>query len=200
MAIRVQPHWDVLAVVMLLCVLAGCLAAPAHQPRGDTLSGAGEGAYLGPQSTRAKGQQRVLMLAVRFKDVEPGFSLEQIRQRTVSRLNDYVKAQSYGQAWITPRFIGWVDLPDNLSAYRVSPDNFKVDEGRVRKLIQDAMTGVEKEVDFSKYDHLLIVPGASTLPGKGYGMMCYCANPGMLTGVRGNPEYVTLRARGGQTF
>jgi len=140
------------------------------------------------------------MLAVRFKDVEPKMSLDRIRERAVSRLNDYVKTQSYGQAWITPHFIGWVLLPDNLSAYRVSPDNFQVDRGRVRKLVEDAMSAVENQVDFSRYDHLLIIPGAFTLPGKGYGMMCYCANPGMLTGVRGNPAYVSLHSRGGQSF
>jgi hypothetical protein len=162
--------------------------------------GAGEGADLGPQSTRAEGEQRVLMLAVRFRDVKPKFSLDQIRQRAVSRLDNYVRAQSYGKTWITPHFIGWVPLPEKLSAYRISPNNFKVDRGRVRKLIEDAMTEVETQVDFSRYDHLLIIPGAFTLPGKGYGMICYCANPGMLTGVRGNPRYVTLHARGGQAF
>jgi len=67
-------------------------------------------------------------------------------------------------------------------------------------LIEDAISAVENQEDFSRYDHLLIIPGAFTLPGKGYGMMCYCANPGMLTGVRGNPAYVSLHSRGGQSF
>jgi hypothetical protein len=200
MGIRVRHCWHALTVALIFCVLAGCQAAPARGPRGNTPAVAGGGADLGPQSTRAGGEQRVLMLAVRFKDVEPRFSLEKIKQRAVTRLNDYVKAQSYDQAWIREDFIGWVQLPDKLSAYRVSADNFKVDRGRVRKLIEDAMTGVEKTVDFSNYDHLLIIPGVSTLPGKGYGMICYCANPGMLSGVRGGPGYVTLRARGGQAF
>ena len=48
--------------------------------------------------------------------------------------------------------------------------------------------------------NMLIIPGASTTPGKGYGMMCYCANPGMLTGVRGNPKFVTLKSKKGETF
>ena len=82
----------------------------------------------------------------------------------------------------------------------MSPDKFQVDLGRVRKLVEDAMTAVEARIDFSLYDHMLIIPGASTLPGKGYGMICYCANPGMLTGVRRNTAFVTLRAQGGETF
>jgi hypothetical protein len=40
------------------------------------------------------------------------------------------------------------------------------------------------------------------MPGKGYGMICYCANPGMLSGVtkRYVPRYETLRSRGGKEF
>ncbi len=62
------------------------------------------------------------------------------------------------------------------------------------------MTAIENEADFSKFQNMLIIPGAATLPGKGYGMMCYCANPGMLTGVRGNPSFVTLRSKAGREF
>jgi hypothetical protein len=143
----------------------------------------------------------VLVAAVRFPDVEPRFSLGELERRSCGELNAYVKDQSYGQAWVKPRFMGWVHLPDSISAYKVSPNNFKVDRRRVRKLIEDTMTAVEKRgVSFSQYDHMLIIPGAITKPGKGYGMMCYCANPGMLTGVRGNPRFVTLRAKGGQRF
>ena len=92
-------------------------------------------------------------------------------------------------------------FPNYISAYRVSPNNFRVDRRRVRKLIEDTMTAVEKRgVDFSDYDHMLIIPGVVTLPGRGYGMICYCGNPGMLTGVRRNPRFVTLRSRGGQSF
>jgi hypothetical protein len=155
---------------------------------------------LGPQSQRAKGEQRVLMVAVRFPDVEPRFSLNAIKKKVTVDLNDYVKDQSYGQTWINPQFMGWVSLPDPLSQYRISPNNFDVDRRRVRKLIEDTMSQVESKVDFKKLDHMLIIPGAFTTPGKGYGMMCYCGNPGMLTGVRGEPRFVTLRSRGGQQF
>jgi hypothetical protein len=62
------------------------------------------------------------------------------------------------------------------------------------------MTALEKEVDFSRYQHILIVPGVRTTPGKGYGMICYCANPGMLTGVKGNLGYATLKSKGGKAF
>ncbi len=155
---------------------------------------------IGPQSTRAQGEQRVLMVAVRFPDVEPRFSLDRLRDKAVTDLNNYVKAQSYGRAWVKAEFRGWISLPGSLAEYRISPNNFKVDRARVRKLVEDTMTSLEGEVEFSHYHHMLIIPGAATLPGKGYGMMCYCANPGMLTGVRGNPRFVTLHSKGGQEF
>ncbi|MDP1989420.1 MAG: hypothetical protein Q8K00_00230 [Syntrophales bacterium] len=155
---------------------------------------------LGVQSGRAKGEIKLLVAVARFPDVQPRVPLRQIERTVVQELNDYVKDQSYGKAWVKAEFMGYVSLPDSISAYRISPNNFDVDRGRVRKLIEDTMTAVESRVDFSQYHNMLIVPAAMTQPGKGYGMMCYCANPGMLTGVRGNPRFVTLHSRGGKTF
>jgi hypothetical protein len=155
---------------------------------------------LGPQSNQAKGEQHVLMVAVRFPDVEPTSSLEQNQIKVVEDLNRYVKEQSYGLTWVKADFRGWVMLPDPISKYEISPYNFKVDRSRIRKLIEDTMTTIEQEVDFSKYQHMLIIPGVFTRPGIGYGMICYCANPGMLSGVRINPRYVTLKSKSGRTF
>lgn len=155
---------------------------------------------LGPQSILAKGEQYVLMAAVRFPDVEPSVPLGKIRKKTVYYLNKYVMEQSYGQAWVKADFHGWVKLPDPISEYNVSPYNFKVDRSRVKKLIEDTMTALERETVFSRYKHLLIIPGVLTMPGKGYGMICYCANPGMLSGVRRDVHYVPLKSEGGQEF
>jgi hypothetical protein len=189
-----------LVLLVILIFVVGLQITPEKGQAGRPGQLSGEKADLGPQSTSAKGELRILMLAVRFPDVQPRFPLDHIKKRAVIRLNAYVKTQSYGQAWVNPHFMGWVALPDPLYSYKVSPNNFNVDRRKVRKLIQDSMTAVERRVDFSQYDHMLIIPGAFTLPGRGYGMMCYCANPGMLTGVRGNPRFVTLRSKGGKEF
>lgn len=158
--------------------------------------------FLGPQSTLAIGEKRVLVLVVRFPDAQPGKSLEEIRRRITGSLNAYVREQSYGQTSIKADFRGWVMLPDSLAQYKVSPYNFKVDKKRVAKLTEDAMSAVEQEVDFSNYDQILIIPAVHTTPGQGYGMICYCANPGMLSGVtkRYVPRYETLRSKGGKEF
>ena len=155
---------------------------------------------LGPQSDQAKGELRVLAVAVRFPDASPSFDLNNIRRRVVDDLDQYVREQSYGQAWLKADFRGWVDLPDSLSKYKVSPHNFKVDRTRVRKLIEDTLTGLGNDVDFSRYKHILIIPGVRTMPGEGYGMLCYCANPGMLTGVKGKLAFATVRSRNGKEF
>lgn len=148
---------------------------------------------LGPQSTQAKGEQHVLITAVKFPDMEATFPLERIRKKVVYELNEYVKEQSYGLTWVKADFRGWVKLPDRLSTYNVSPYNFRVDRTRVKKLIEDTMTALEMETDFSRYQHILVIPGVFTTPGKGYGMICYCANPGMLSGVRSDLRYVPLK-------
>jgi hypothetical protein len=167
---------------------------------GIQVKGPEESPVLGPQSKLAKGEQHVLMVAVKFPDVEPTFPLERIRKKVVAELNQYIKEQSYDLTWVKADFRGWVKLPAPISEYKISPYNFNVDRTRIRKLVEDTMTALEKEVDFSQYQHILIIPGAHTTPGKGYGMICYCANPGMLTGVKGNLGYATLRSKGGKEF
>ncbi len=163
---------------------------------------------LGLQSTQAIGEKRVLAVVVRFPDATPTIPIEMVRKRALA-LNTYVVEQSYGLASVKVDFRGYVTLPSSLNRYKVSQYNNQVDAGRVRKLVEDTMTLIEKEVDFSSYDHMLIIPAVSTTAGTGYGMVCYCANPGMLTeikkghGVRSKgreAQYETVRSKGGKQF
>ena len=139
-----------------------------------------EGGGLGPQSTQAIGEKSVLVVVVRFPDATPTTPIETVQKRVVAGLGSYVDEQSYGLASIKTDFRGYVTLPDSLADYKISPYNFRVDKSRIRKLIEDTMTAIEKEIDFSVYDNILIIPAVNTMQGKGYGMICYCANPGML--------------------
>ncbi len=175
------------------------LALLVFLPSVDAVTlGADEG--LGTQSDQAAGELRLLVVAVRFPDATPAFSLDHLRKRAVDDLDRYVREQSFGRAWLKADFRGWVDLPEALSKYKVSPYNFKVDRTRVRKLIEDTMTRVDRDLNFRRYQHLLIIPGVRTMPGEGYGMLCYCANPGMLTGVRRNVAFTTVRSGDGREF
>lgn len=183
----------------LLWLFGAVLAALMH---GLPPAFAQDDNFLAPQSTQALGEKKVLMIAVRFPDAPPSSSLEDIHKRVVLGLDRYVREQSYGRASVAADFRGWITLPDSLSLYNVSPFNYRVDRNRIRKLVQDTMTALEATVDFSAYDHLLIIPGVRTMPGQGYGMICYAANPGMLSGVSKGytPSYETLRSKGGQSF
>jgi hypothetical protein len=164
---------------------------------------------LGLQSTQAMGEKRVLIVVARFPDATPTVPIEMVKRRAVVGLNAYVVEQSYGLASTHADFRGYQTLPSSLSKYKVSQYNNQVDAGRVRKLVEDTMTTLENEVDFSSYDHMLIIPAVSTTAGHGYGMVCYCANPGMLTEIkkaygsrsRGREtQYETLRSKGGKQF
>ncbi|MBW1786625.1 MAG: hypothetical protein JRK53_08435 [Deltaproteobacteria bacterium] len=181
-----------LPAIFLLPAVSGCLG-PQVQSTEDY-------GPLGPQSDRARGEQRVLVVAAGFPDANPDFSLERIKRKAVKGLSRYVREQSYGLTWVNPDFRGAVMLPEPISEYKVSPYNFRVDRTRVRKLIEDVMTSLEGDVDFSGYDHLLIIPWVTTRPGKGYGMICYCANPGMLSGVRRDVAFVTVASKKGRKF
>jgi M6 family metalloprotease-like protein len=149
------------------------------------------------------------MVVVRFPDITPTTPIEMVKRKVVSAFNMYVVEQSYGLASVNADFRGYVTLPSPLSQYKVSQFNNQVDAGRVRKLIEDTMTILEKEVDFSSYDHILIIPAVRTTAGTGYGMVCYCANPGMLTAIQKSDrfrsigrvgQYETLRSKGGKQF
>ena len=167
---------------------------------------------LGLQSKSAIGQKRLLAVAVKFPGQIPSIPLEKLKYKVEKVFTSYVAEQSYGLAAIIPDFRGYVALPDPLEDYRVSPHNAQVDSGRVRKLIEDTVTALEKDVRFSDYDFMLIIPAVKTGFGDGYGMVCYCANPGMLTPIakkRKNDPFrafgregkvETVRSKNGQEF
>jgi M6 family metalloprotease-like protein len=180
------------ACLLLMLLVIGCQRASFKRQE--------ETSVAGPQSIQARGEQRVLMVAVRFPGTEPSLSLGQIEKKVTEDLNAYVKEQSYGLAWLKADFKGWINLPDSIDRYKISPHNYQVDRTRVRKLIEDTMTALGKEMDFSRYQHILVIPGVLTRPGSGYGMICYCANPGMLTGVKGNIGYAVLKSKWGPSF
>ena len=145
---------DFLIPCFFLLTIQGCTGPQVMGPQAEnffspSIHGSGERNILGDQSLRAKGEIRVLVAVAQFPDVHPRVPLSQIERTVVQELNEYVKNQSYNLAWIKAQFIGYVSLPDSISAYRISPNNFEVDRNRVRRLIEDTMTAVESRVDFS---------------------------------------------------
>jgi M6 family metalloprotease-like protein len=148
----------------------------------------------------AAGNYRLLVVAVRFPDTAPMFSMDQLRDKA-GRVAGYIQNVSYGKTRIEPAVVGWHDMPAPLAEYAVSPFNYGVDRARVSRLLGDALSAPSRAADFTQYDLVWIVVGARTRPGEGYGMIAYCANPGMLSGVRGNRAALeTVKLADGRGF
>jgi len=160
--------WTQFALILVVAVLAG---------RDQAAAGiAAPVAVIGPK--------RMLVVAVRFPGTVPAFSLPQVMEK-VGKVDRYFRAASYGKMWLEPKLVGWYEMPAALSHYQVSPFNYKVDRARVRRLVADALTAARKDAAIEEYHVVWILVGVRTRPGEGYGMIAYCANPGMLSGVRG---------------
>ena len=154
-------------------------------------------------STSVLGAQRLLVVAVRFPGSTPTADLRQLQDK-IGRVDSYIRESSYGRAWLAPKLAGWYDMPHGIDAYKISPYNRDVDPARVRRLVVDALSAAQRDVDLEQFDAVWIMVGVFTRPGEGYGMLCYAANPGMLSKgfIRGQfePQLETVVLAGGRPF
>lgn len=122
--------------------------------------------------------EKGVIILVEFPDVRHEVKRNFVQERFSRGLNHYIKEMSYNKVSleidVTKK---WYKMPDSISHYKISPRNLEVDKSRVRKLIDDALTTVDKEVDFSKYSFTAIFMGARVTD---YGMIGLCGYPGML--------------------
>ncbi|RJX20061.1 MAG: hypothetical protein C4575_07270 [Desulforudis sp.] len=182
------------AAVIGALLLAAIWAGPAAAAPLD--------AKLGLVSDSAKGDLRYLVIVVDFPDVKPRFTLEQLRARAIEKTARWYEAASYGQTRLQGTISGPFTLPEPVEAYRVAPYNFEVSSERVYKLVRDALSlAEEKGVPILQQDVVAVVHRAFTRPGQGYGMICYCANPGMISKVRqGRARYAGIETKRGSVF
>jgi len=141
------------------------------------MSVASPNSYATPVSRKAGGGQRVLVIMVRFPDVDPSFSIERQQQKYFEKLNRYLQSVSYGRTRISGKVTKWYTLPREVKHYRLSKRNLEVDHSRVLRLIQDSLDLVDEDEDFSDYSMIFISLGAKR---RDYGMMGLCGYPGML--------------------
>lgn len=180
--------WQIAFVRLLAALLLALAAAPtrAAEPTASVI-----------------GAQRILIVPVRFPGTAPGVDLDQLRDK-IARVDRYLRAASYDKAWLEPTLARWYEMPQGIEAYRVSPHNYQVDPERVRRLVVDTLSAARRDEDLSGHDVVWILVGAFTRPGEGYGMICYAANPGMLSksGGRGpfRPRMETIVLPGGENF
>ena len=177
----------------LSLTLVPALAAAAQAHRDPT---------LGLVSDLARGTKHYLVILVNFPDVQPRLPLNSVKERATTRLARWYEAASNGQTHFVPTVKDPYTLPQPLDTYQLSPYNFEVESGRVYALVRDALSLAEADgVALNNFDVVAIILRCFTLPGRGYGMMCYCANPGMLSKVRYNrARYVPITTMNGTRF
>ncbi|WP_337997603.1 hypothetical protein [Oleispirillum naphthae] len=108
-------------------------------------------------------------------------------------LDGYVRRMSYGAVGLEHRFTDWLQLPDEIGSYAISPANLEVDKSRVSRLVRDAVDAAGATEDFSAYDHVAIFLRAHF---RDYGMVGLCGYPGMLGWSAGD----VLKTRQGQVI
>lgn len=126
--------------------------------------------------SKSTGKQNILVILVRFPDVNPSLSPEQLKEKYFVKLNQYLKAVSYNQTSIEGKVTDWHTLPRGVDHYRLSRHNLEVKKTNVFELIQDAVDLADEE-ELSRYDMIFISLGAKH---SDYGMMGLCGYPGML--------------------
>ena len=95
---------------------------PAPLPSGATLE-----SILGVHTTKAVGEQKVIVIIADFPDVKPTLSKEQIYNKVFVDLDKYFRDASYGQMWLTGNVTGPYMLPHPISDYNMSIHNLQAD-------------------------------------------------------------------------
>lgn len=128
-------------------------------------------------SDRGTGEQKVLVIMVKFPDVQPSITREMMQKKYFDKLNRYLKAVSYKKAWVTGKMTDWYTLPHDVDYYRISRRNLEVKRERILALIEDTLNLADRDENFKEYSMIFISLGAGL---KDYGMMGLCGYPGML--------------------
>jgi hypothetical protein len=128
--------------------------------------------------THGETVEKGLIILVEFPDVRHDVKRNFVQERFSRGLNYYIKEMSYNEVSLEIDVTRkWNKMPDSISRYKISSRNLEVDKSRVRKLIDDALDAVDRDVDFSPYSFTAILMGAKLTD---YGMIGLCGYPGML--------------------
>jgi M6 family metalloprotease-like protein len=132
---------------------------------------------LGFHGTKSVGELEYIVILADFPDVERSIDPETISERMVGFLGEYFNQASYNKLVFEGSMVGPYSLPKPVEEYRISPINQEVDRSRVLKLVKDVINLADDDVLFSEDLYVMINLGA---PPTEYGMVGYCALPGML--------------------
>lgn len=152
-------------------------ATTTTSPSTSTTSSASAAAKFGLHTTRAKGEQKYMVVLANFPDVKRQYSEKTISDRIIGALEPYFKAASYDNLILKGDVSGPYTLPNPVSYYKISSRNLEVDSSKVAAFVTDTVNAADKDVNFDEYTYVIIAFGATQVE---YGMMGLCPIPGML--------------------
>ncbi|MFC1905143.1 hypothetical protein ACFLXT_05250, partial [Chloroflexota bacterium] len=158
---------------LVICIIFGAISLGACRKPKEVA----QDAKLGFHTTEAVGEKEFVVILADFPDVERMHPESLIEDRVVGFLADYYRQASYNQLTLEGEMTKRYTLPNPVSHYRISPINMEVDRTRVLSLVNDVVNAADSDVKFSEDLYVMIVLGAPPLE---YGMVGYCAVPGML--------------------
>jgi M6 family metalloprotease-like protein len=119
-----------------------------------------------------------LVIQVEFPDVPRRIDSGFVRRNFLEAPDRYLREMSYGKVCIsgklTPR---WYRLPASVDAYFVPWQNLKVDKGKLRRLVTDTLSAVERDIDVTQHDFVMVVLAATAREWGNQGLNTY---PGLL--------------------
>ncbi len=135
---------------------------PTPKPT-TTLSDTVLQSMFGVHTTKAVGEQKVIVIIADFPDVKPTLSKQQIYNMVFVDFDNYLRDASYGQMWLTGNVAGPYILPNPISYYNYSVHNLEADRTVIRALATDAFSAADVDVNFSQYSHVMLVVQAAKI-------------------------------------
>jgi hypothetical protein len=139
---------------LLTCILLSALSLSACGRRespsttGITpVSTAGD--RLGCHATRAKGEQKCIVVLTNFPDVKRQYSEKMLSDRITNFLGPYFQAVSYDKLRLKVDVSKPIVLPKQVSQYKISPKNVEVDRSKIIALVTDAANAADSDVNFN---------------------------------------------------
>ncbi len=134
-------------------------------------------AKLGFHTTKAKGEQKCIVVLTNFPDVKRQYPEKMLSDRITNFLGPYFQAASYDKLRLKVDVSKPIILPNPVSYYKIAPRNVEVDRSKIVAIVTDAANAADSDVNFNDYNYVILALGATQVE---YGMVGLCPIPGML--------------------
>jgi M6 family metalloprotease-like protein len=166
-------------IAFLATTFAGSFAAVGLSARGDAAASCAHA--LKP-----------LVIQVGFADIQRSPKRAFVEKRFLIESDRYIREMSYGKTCLAGTITGKrYRLPGSIKQYYVPWQNLKVDKRKLKRLVSDTITQVERDYDVSKFDFIVFALTANAREWGNQGLNTY---PGLL-GWKDESSLVTPSGR-----